>query len=220
MPTGPGAHKQTRVSVSDSLKRRELLEEFLFWYFDSFLLQLLKVSRCPAKPWSATDQELQTTFYITESSAFKNQVLYFRQDDWQTLCAPLVERLTATTFERMSEVVQSPYIEVSCLLNFHPVGSRGSSPPTQTWFFFRSTPTEGHWRQANCESATEEGAESQPLALETYIYLPLMLWITREPLAPSSLLIKSSRPHFIFSPMKRCVDASLTFFSLKQKVNA
>ena len=43
--------KQTRVSVSDSLKRRELLEDFLFWYFDSFVLPLLKVRIDPSKSY-------------------------------------------------------------------------------------------------------------------------------------------------------------------------
>lgn len=43
MPDTPGARKQARVSVSDSLKRAELLQEFIFWYFDGFLLPLLKV---------------------------------------------------------------------------------------------------------------------------------------------------------------------------------
>jgi telomerase reverse transcriptase len=43
MPPGENAIKQRRVSVTDSLKRRELLEEFLFWYFDSFLFPLLRV---------------------------------------------------------------------------------------------------------------------------------------------------------------------------------
>ena len=48
MPHTPGALKQTRVSVTDSLKRRELSEEFLFWYFDGFLIPLLKVGfSCP-----------------------------------------------------------------------------------------------------------------------------------------------------------------------------
>lgn len=42
MPPGTG-ERQTRVPVSDALKRRELLEDFLFWYFDSFLLPLLRV---------------------------------------------------------------------------------------------------------------------------------------------------------------------------------
>jgi hypothetical protein len=53
MPPGTGAG-QTRVSVSDALKRRELLEDFLFWYFDAFLLPLLKVCsilRVPCSPF-------------------------------------------------------------------------------------------------------------------------------------------------------------------------
>ena len=32
-----------RVCYSDSIKRRELVEEFLYWYFNSFLIPLLKV---------------------------------------------------------------------------------------------------------------------------------------------------------------------------------
>ncbi|KAF7316755.1 Telomerase reverse transcriptase [Mycena chlorophos] len=84
MPPGSGA-RQTRVPVTDALKRRELLEEWLFWYFDSFLIPLLK-----------------TTFYVTESSALRNQVLYFRQDDWAFVCAPLLESLTETTYQRVS----------------------------------------------------------------------------------------------------------------------
>ena len=43
MPHTPGALKQARVSVTDALKRRELLEEFVLWYFDGFLIPLLKV---------------------------------------------------------------------------------------------------------------------------------------------------------------------------------
>lgn len=50
MPASEGARQQTRVSVSDALKRRELLEEFLFWYFDSFLIPLLKVREYTSIP--------------------------------------------------------------------------------------------------------------------------------------------------------------------------
>lgn len=32
-----------RPSVTDALKRRELAEEFLYWYFDSFIIPLIKV---------------------------------------------------------------------------------------------------------------------------------------------------------------------------------
>lgn len=49
----------------------------------------------------------KTTFYITETSAFRNYVMYFRQDDWETLCAPLIDRLTSGTFEKVSEVRSS-----------------------------------------------------------------------------------------------------------------
>ncbi|KAG5342247.1 hypothetical protein C0989_004091 [Termitomyces sp. Mn162] len=86
MPPGEPARRQSRVSVSDALKRRELLEEFIFWYFDSFVSCLLK-----------------NNFYITETSAFRNHVLYFRHDDWATMCAPLIERLSSNTFLKMSD---------------------------------------------------------------------------------------------------------------------
>ena len=47
MPHTEGALKQTRVSGTDSLKRRELLEEFMFWYFEAFVIPLIKV--CPRR---------------------------------------------------------------------------------------------------------------------------------------------------------------------------
>ncbi|KAF8690235.1 hypothetical protein AX14_003047 [Amanita brunnescens Koide BX004] len=83
----PGKRSQQyRVCVSDAKKRRELLEDFLFWYFDGFVSPLLK-----------------TTFYITDSSAYRNRLLYFRHDDWNILCTPLIERLTTETFEKLEE---------------------------------------------------------------------------------------------------------------------
>ena len=57
----------------------------------------------------------QTTFYITESSAFKNKMLYFRQDDWGVLCAPLIERLTSVTFSKLEEVPPILSLCVACL---------------------------------------------------------------------------------------------------------
>jgi len=35
--------KKKHTNVTDSLKRREIFEEFVFWYFNSFLLPLLSV---------------------------------------------------------------------------------------------------------------------------------------------------------------------------------
>ena len=37
------AARHQRPSVTDAIKRRELVEEFLFWYFDSFIIPLLRV---------------------------------------------------------------------------------------------------------------------------------------------------------------------------------
>ncbi|KAL5504247.1 EST2 [Sanghuangporus vaninii] len=82
----PKPSHDLKQSEAEMLKRRELLQEFLFWYFDQFLLPLLR-----------------TTFYITDSSAYRNRVLYFRQDDWDVLCRPLLDRLAATTFERIHQ---------------------------------------------------------------------------------------------------------------------
>ncbi|EIN09703.1 hypothetical protein PUNSTDRAFT_20563, partial [Punctularia strigosozonata HHB-11173 SS5] len=78
------AKVKSGIALTDSLKQRELLEDFMFWFFDSFLLTLLK-----------------TTFHVTDSSVFRNKVLYFRHDDWETLSKPLVDRLTSSTFQRL-----------------------------------------------------------------------------------------------------------------------
>ncbi|KAL0579065.1 Telomerase reverse transcriptase, partial [Marasmius crinis-equi] len=84
MPPGDGK-SQRSVPVTDALKRRELLEDFVFWFFDSFIVSLLR-----------------TTFYVTESSAFRNRLLYFRHDDWSILCAPLLKDLKQEKFEKMA----------------------------------------------------------------------------------------------------------------------
>lgn len=115
-PSTAGLLQQGRVSVSDSLKRRELLEDFLFWYFDSFVLPLLRVRFCfcPKSQCYRTNYLVnQATFYVTESSAFRNQVLYFRHDDWADLCAPLIQRLTSLTFEKLPDVSIMDQIKVT-----------------------------------------------------------------------------------------------------------
>lgn len=39
------ANREKR-NVSDHLKRRTLLEDFIYWFFESFVLALVKVSPC------------------------------------------------------------------------------------------------------------------------------------------------------------------------------
>ncbi|CDZ98129.1 telomerase reverse transcriptase [Phaffia rhodozyma] len=72
----------SRVSEGDARKRKELAAEFLLWLFEGFLIPLLR-----------------TCFYITESTAYKKEVVYFRQDDWEALCRPVYQRLRSTAYQ-------------------------------------------------------------------------------------------------------------------------
>ncbi|GAA5865197.1 hypothetical protein JCM1840_003940 [Sporobolomyces johnsonii] len=75
-----------RPNALDLQKRRELLAEFLFWFFDGFVTELVR-----------------TAFYVTDSATHQNRPLYFRQDDWATLCAPLLESLGTAVFEKVPD---------------------------------------------------------------------------------------------------------------------
>ena len=70
---------------------------------------------CLSQPFFRVDF-LQTTLYITEPSAFKNNVLYFRRDDWDVLCAPHIERLTSVTFSELEEVMSHPVLQQRILV--------------------------------------------------------------------------------------------------------
>ncbi|PIL35516.1 hypothetical protein GSI_02244 [Ganoderma sinense ZZ0214-1] len=149
MPHTPGARKQSRVSVTDSLKRRELAEEFLFWYFDGFLIPLLK-----------------TTFYVTESSAFRNRVLYFRHDDWYTLCTPLVQKLSTDTFRRIDQ------LEAQEILRQRKLGfSFVRLLPKETGDPFKSSQSINQILQAAFQILTYE-KERQPESLGASVFGP------------------------------------------------
>ncbi|CEQ41347.1 SPOSA6832_03072 [Sporobolomyces salmonicolor] len=75
-----------RPNALDFEKRRELLAEFLFWFFDGFVTELVR-----------------TAFYVTDSATHQNRPLFFRQDDWATLCAPLLESLGTAVFEKVPD---------------------------------------------------------------------------------------------------------------------
>ncbi|KAK5195903.1 Telomerase reverse transcriptase [Exophiala xenobiotica] len=66
----PGQNRQ-KMSNSDHSKRLELLHEFVYYIFDSLLIPLIRA-----------------TFYVTESSAHRNRLFYFRHDVWRKLCEP------------------------------------------------------------------------------------------------------------------------------------
>lgn len=67
-------------------KRQSLVYELLYYVFDSVLIPLLR-----------------TNFYATETTAFRNRTIYFRQDDWNTITYPILEKLKDEHFTSISK---------------------------------------------------------------------------------------------------------------------
>ena len=99
----------------------------------------------------------KANFYITESGAFRNRVLYFRHDDWQTLCKPLVEKLSADTFQRLSQVSTLFLFEPFCPEHTFSDRCGGDPPAAQARVLIREVAAEGDWCTADRQPAQEEG---------------------------------------------------------------
>lgn len=74
-----------RLTRQEAESRKALVFELLYWLFDGLVIPLLR-----------------TTFYITETAAYRNKVLYFRQDDWHVLSRPVLGQLKETIFEPLT----------------------------------------------------------------------------------------------------------------------
>ncbi|CBQ68186.1 conserved hypothetical protein [Sporisorium reilianum SRZ2] len=74
-----------RLTRQEAEARKKLVLELLYWLFDGLVIPLLR-----------------TTFYITETAAYRNKVLYFRQDDWHVLSRPVLGQLKETLFEPLT----------------------------------------------------------------------------------------------------------------------
>jgi len=66
-----GANSTSKLAVSDTKKRQELLHELVYYVFDSLIIPLIN-----------------SNFYVTESGIHRNKLLYFRHDVWGRLCQP------------------------------------------------------------------------------------------------------------------------------------
>ena len=60
-----------KLAVTDKNKRAELLNELIYYLFDSLLVPLIAAN-----------------FYVTESGIHRNKLIYFRHDVWLRLCQP------------------------------------------------------------------------------------------------------------------------------------
>jgi telomerase reverse transcriptase len=72
------------MSLSDFEKRKQLLAEFVYYIFDSFLIPLIR-----------------SNFHITESNVHRNRLFYFRHDIWRTFSEPAMAALRGSMFEEL-----------------------------------------------------------------------------------------------------------------------
>lgn len=81
-----------KMSLSDKNKRTELLAEFMYWLFESFIVPLVSAH-----------------FYITESSISNSQkIFYFRHDLWRTLAEPALQDLKLVMFKECPTPYNQP----------------------------------------------------------------------------------------------------------------
>lgn len=80
----PAYAADKKMSISDFNKRKELLAEFVYYLFDSFLMPLVR-----------------SNFHVTESGVHRNRLFYFRQDVWQKISEPAMADLKASLFEEL-----------------------------------------------------------------------------------------------------------------------
>jgi telomerase reverse transcriptase len=73
-----------KMSLSDLEKRWEILNEFLYYLFDSILIPLIRAN-----------------FHVTESNVHRYRIFYFRHDVWRSLAEPAIASLKTTMFEEI-----------------------------------------------------------------------------------------------------------------------
>jgi telomerase reverse transcriptase len=76
--------RDSKMSVSDFEKRKQLFAEFVYYVFDSFLIPLVR-----------------SNFYVTESNVHRNRLFYFRHDVWRTISEPAMAALRRSMFEEL-----------------------------------------------------------------------------------------------------------------------
>ncbi|WPH03795.1 Hypothetical protein R9X50_00667800 [Acrodontium crateriforme] len=76
------ADPEAKMSLTDFGKRQQLMAEMIYYVFDSFLIPLIR-----------------NNFHVTESTAQRNQLFYFRHDVWRALSEPAFTMLKDKMFE-------------------------------------------------------------------------------------------------------------------------
>lgn len=87
----PPSLSNKKSSHTDTAKRSEIFYEFLYYVFDSLLIPLIR-----------------SNFYVTESSAHRYRLFFFRHDVWRSVTEPAMAALKNKMFEeiKLEEAVQ------------------------------------------------------------------------------------------------------------------
>ncbi|KAF4999266.1 hypothetical protein FDECE_11560 [Fusarium decemcellulare] len=80
----PPGLKDKKPSKTDTEKRHEIFDEFLYFIFDSLLIPLIR-----------------NNFYVTESNTHRYQIFYFRHEVWKHIAEPAMANLKADMFEEI-----------------------------------------------------------------------------------------------------------------------
>ncbi|KAK8849571.1 hypothetical protein IAR55_004906 [Kwoniella newhampshirensis] len=75
-----------RATQSEMTMRRQLVEDFVKWLFDDFLVPLLK-----------------NTFYITETAATRYETVYYSQEEWAQATKPHFEQLQQNLLKELDK---------------------------------------------------------------------------------------------------------------------
>lgn len=84
--------------MSDLQKRKELLQEFLYYVFDSLVIPLVR-----------------SNFHVTESNVHQNRLFYFRHDVWRLLTEPHMQSLKTSVFEEVKTIHAKKILEARAL---------------------------------------------------------------------------------------------------------
>ncbi|EPY49626.1 telomerase reverse transcriptase 1 protein Trt1 [Schizosaccharomyces cryophilus OY26] len=76
-----GENDSKKLCLSDYEKRKQIFSEFMYWFFNTFVVSLL-----------------QSFFYCTESLESKNATCYFRKDVWTSLSTPFLKSVKDSTY--------------------------------------------------------------------------------------------------------------------------
>ena len=87
-----------KIAASDIKKRKEIFLEFLYYVFDSLLIQLIRFN-----------------FHVTESNTHQNRIFYFRHDTWRALTEPTMASFKLNMYEEIKTVKAKQLLDARTL---------------------------------------------------------------------------------------------------------